>query len=471
MLIPKVFHRIWLGGKPMPAEFEAWGESWLDLHPGWTMKLWTEKNLPPLKNDFLLARCNCLAQQSDLIRYEILEQEGGIYVDTDLECRRNIESLIEDLDFFAAWKNPQRISNALIGGVAGHPVFKDLTSRFKENFSTDDTSSMGPPYFARILSDHPDVKLFGERTFQAIPMEVYQQIPIKPMIVTDIPEESYVVNHHSGQWFAPSKASIREEIIMDCPLEPGPKTLMVFSHPNHELPVLGLVRKLKPMIIFLTDGGGEDRMDQSRRGLKGNLENAIFLGIPEKDFYAALLRKDTKFFIDVSSEIAVRCGSAPDRAFCDAVEFYNPVHDVSLPVTILALWKLGVGKTLPLFEVPLIYQKTMGPDTYEVQRAAPSHRGGELRWKLPENDRWEKVEAWMKTYTILSSTMAPVGPRPEVTAAIESFYVRGLPFREPGNGQVLRYERRGALLKELGSIDKVITRASHVLPTLEPMLR
>ena len=34
MIIPKVFHRVWLGGKPMPDHFVKWGEGWLAKHPG-----------------------------------------------------------------------------------------------------------------------------------------------------------------------------------------------------------------------------------------------------------------------------------------------------------------------------------------------------------------------------------------------------------------------------------------------------
>jgi hypothetical protein len=453
----------------MPAEFVAWGKTWTDLHPGWEMKTWTEANLPPLKNGSLLPKCNCLAQQSDLVRYEVLEREGGIYVDTDLECKKNIEALIEDLDFFAAYKNPSRISNALIGGVPGHPIFVDLVGRFQENFVSLYGSSMGPPYFATILQKHPQAKLFGDRVFQAISMEEYQKLPTKPIVLKDCPPGSYVINHHSGQWFAPSYAPLQKGISIDCPFELGPRTLMVLSHPNHELPVMGLVRKLKPKIIFLTDGGGEHRMAQSREGLKENLKDAVFLGIPENDFYAALLRKDWKFFATVAQAVSLKCKEVPERAFCDAVEFYNPVHDVSLPITISALRRLGAGH-VPIFEIPLIYQKSANPDVYEVQRAAISMRGNEIRWKLPDSDRLSKAEAWAKTYTILSSTMGPVVPYPEVTGAIESYFTSGSPFREPGGDQVLRYERRGALLRELGNVKDVITRSSHYLPCTEPLL-
>jgi hypothetical protein len=258
------------------------------------------------------------------------------------------------------------------------------------------------------------------------------------------------------------------ESAMNCPFEAGPKTLMILSHPNHELPILGLIRRLSPTIIFLTDGGGQDRVGQSRKGLKDNLGDAIFLDYPEREFYRALLAGNSDYFLGVAKDVARSAVFAPERVFCDAVEFYNPVHDISLPVTISALSMLGLNQA-PIFEVPLIRQVSPRPESYEVQRACPGMRGGEIRWRVGDTQTAEKVGAWYETYTILSSTMAPVVPNPAVTASIESVYVCGSPMRDPEVGQ-LRYERRGALLKELGDVEQVITREHHYLPAIEPLL-
>jgi mannosyltransferase OCH1-like enzyme len=208
MRIPKVFHRVWLGGQPMPECFARWGDSWLVHHPDWEMRTWTEKNLPWLYNGDLLPKCNCLAMQSDLIRYEILREQGGVYVDTDLECVEEISDLIEDLSFFAGVKSPGRISNALLGATPKHPILMDLVLCFREYFRTNDTSAMGPPYLGWVLRNYPEEKLFPPNVFQAFTMKEYSEFPEKPMKVTQVPEGSYVVNHHAGQWFAPSKAPL-----------------------------------------------------------------------------------------------------------------------------------------------------------------------------------------------------------------------------------------------------------------------
>ena len=82
ILVPKIFHRIWLGN-PMPEQFERWGETWLRHHPGWTMKLWTEKNLPPSRYPDLIEKCRYYSARANLYRLEILLREGGVS-----RCRR-----------------------------------------------------------------------------------------------------------------------------------------------------------------------------------------------------------------------------------------------------------------------------------------------------------------------------------------------------------------------------------------------
>src|SRR3990167_9860970 len=41
--IPNIIHQIWFGGK-LPAEFEPYRQSWLDLHPDWFFIFWTDNS-------------------------------------------------------------------------------------------------------------------------------------------------------------------------------------------------------------------------------------------------------------------------------------------------------------------------------------------------------------------------------------------------------------------------------------------
>ena len=125
--IPRIFHRIWLGGGQMPESFVTYGETWRRLHPGWEMMLWTEENLPPLTNRREFEEGETPAAKANVLRYEILDRFGGVYIDTDFECRKNIEPLIgEDVQAFVGEMKNGQINNAIIGVPPGHTLTQEL---------------------------------------------------------------------------------------------------------------------------------------------------------------------------------------------------------------------------------------------------------------------------------------------------------------------------------------------------------
>src|SRR5690606_28737488 len=84
-VIPRVFHAFW-GGPPMPAHLAAYLRRWQELHPYWEFRLWTPDNLPRLRNQDLFdapeiysPKSNPWQWRSDLARYELLYDMGGVY--------------------------------------------------------------------------------------------------------------------------------------------------------------------------------------------------------------------------------------------------------------------------------------------------------------------------------------------------------------------------------------------------------
>ena len=118
------------------------------------------------------------------------------------------------------------------------------------------------------------------------------------------------------------------------------KTLVVLSHPNHEFAIYGMVQRLRPHFIYLTDGGSPTRIAETRQGLAraGLVGNATFLNHPEDTFYQGLLEGDIGYFQSVAAQVKkVVDKLRPEQVFCDRVELYNPVHDLALPIVRRAL--------------------------------------------------------------------------------------------------------------------------------------
>ncbi len=127
-MIPRVIHRIWLGGD-MPAEYADYGDTWLKVNEGWELRTWTQKDLPKLENQWLFDACDSLAQRADIARYEIIYRFGGVYVDCGFEARRPLEPLLGDLEFFAGYQGGDVVANGIFGAEPQHPVLRRMIDR------------------------------------------------------------------------------------------------------------------------------------------------------------------------------------------------------------------------------------------------------------------------------------------------------------------------------------------------------
>src|SRR6185503_5972515 len=87
--------------------------------------------------------------------------------------------------------------------------------------------------------------------------------------------------------------------------DPAIPRLVVTGHPNHELAIFGFVQRARPHLLFLTDGGGQERIDESRRALAsiGALHRARFLGWREQTLYDALLARDVELLRRLAGEV------------------------------------------------------------------------------------------------------------------------------------------------------------------------
>lgn len=205
-MIPKIFHRVWLGGKPMPSYFVRWGESWLKKHPSWTMKLWTEKEIRRFTNVDILPRCTSVAQQADIIRYEVLYREGGVYLDTDMECLKNIDMLIQGEDLFVCWQREDLkiLSNAIFGASKNHKILQSIVWACRKEFQPDPWNAMGPPFFTKKVLGQPGVRIYKRETFIPFTHAEYKAFPKHPMLITNPPAESFAINHRSSIWYKDS---------------------------------------------------------------------------------------------------------------------------------------------------------------------------------------------------------------------------------------------------------------------------
>ena len=94
-MIPQKIHYCWFGNKEMPQEAKECIASWKKYMPDWEYKLWNEDNfdveaLPYTKEAYAAGK---MAFVSDVARLKALHDEGGVYLDTDVEMFQSLEPL------------------------------------------------------------------------------------------------------------------------------------------------------------------------------------------------------------------------------------------------------------------------------------------------------------------------------------------------------------------------------------------
>ena len=97
MSIPKVIHYCWFGKGKMPALAEKCIESWKKYCPEYKIVCHNEENFDITQNQYAREAYEAgkWAFVSDYVRLKVLYEEGGIYLDTDVELIKPLDALIE----------------------------------------------------------------------------------------------------------------------------------------------------------------------------------------------------------------------------------------------------------------------------------------------------------------------------------------------------------------------------------------
>nr|WP_253307737.1 glycosyltransferase [Rickettsia endosymbiont of Ceutorhynchus assimilis] len=138
-LIPKVIHQIWIGSKNIPPLYKNYLEESRLLHPTWEFKIWKDEDTLKLKTKYqnLYDISRSLVQKTDILRYEILLQYGGVYRDMDVKCYRSLDEMNHKYDFYAALEFRGVLNNGFIGAAPNHPILKETLEQIHKNLPTE----------------------------------------------------------------------------------------------------------------------------------------------------------------------------------------------------------------------------------------------------------------------------------------------------------------------------------------------
>lgn len=208
MSIPKKIHYIWLGPNPLPELTKKCIDSWRKCCSDYEIILWNESNLDIQKCKFAREAYveNKYGFVSDYFRIKIVYEHGGIYLDTDVELLKSLDSLL-DGDGFFGFEDEKVVNTGLgFGSVANHPLLAALMRSYENSsFLNQDGTFNLMPCPSR---DTPVFVKFGlkqNNLYQVIKgVHFLPKDYLCPVDYTtgklDVTEHTYSIHHFMGSW-------------------------------------------------------------------------------------------------------------------------------------------------------------------------------------------------------------------------------------------------------------------------------
>jgi hypothetical protein len=240
---------------------------------------------------------------------------------------------------------------------------------------------------------------------------------------------------------------------------------LVVAHPGHELRVYGWLESAAPRVCVLTDGsgsGGEARLESTTRVLAGTAARpgSIYGRMSDRAIYAAILEHDFACFTELADQLADElAASGADCVVGDAVEGYNPSHDVCRLVVNAAVRMLGGA--VPAYDFLLVGAPGGCPDALRARAV----------WLELDDEALSRKLAAARSYPELAG---------EVEHALERFGVA--PFRTEclrpvdlsrrygwDPAEVPYYETYGETRVAEGAYDRVLRFREHVQPLADAL--
>ena len=167
-MIPKIIHQTWKDNK-IP-------DNWIDAVEscklnGYKYILWTDKTMEEfVKNNYqnfyqYYKSYKYTIQKCDAFRYLVLYKYGGIYLDMDIVCKKNLDNLLNNEIVLARSANLDKsYTNSFFMIIPKHPFFKycvDNLPKYMNSYSKFGKhlhvmNSTGPLFLTKMLNNYED---------------------------------------------------------------------------------------------------------------------------------------------------------------------------------------------------------------------------------------------------------------------------------------------------------------------------
>lgn len=210
MKIPKIIHYCWFGGNPLPESALKCVESWKKFCPDYQIIEWNESNYDVTKNRYMKEAYECKRWGfvPDYARLDIIYNNGGIYLDTDVELLKPLDDLLDNEAFAGIEQDSNVVAIGLgFGAVKNCKTIKQLRDyydnlTFIKNGEPDLTPA--PRINGYVLSElgyvfSKNITKCGDLTIYPSEYFCPQNFNTGKLTITD---NTYSIHHYDSSWFS-----------------------------------------------------------------------------------------------------------------------------------------------------------------------------------------------------------------------------------------------------------------------------
>lgn len=201
-------HYCWYGKSRKSDDVLHCIDSWKKYCPNWKIVEWNEENSDFAECKFAVSAYEAKkwAFVSDYMRAKVLYENGGLFLDTDVELIKNIDELT--FGSFLGFERDNKINPGLIL-FAKEPqewLYECITDKYRQlTFDIDNMFNVTSPIiYTNVLCEHGLI-LNGEkqnlRNLTIYPAEYFNPIGNLYGGKPNITKNTYSIHHFDGSWF------------------------------------------------------------------------------------------------------------------------------------------------------------------------------------------------------------------------------------------------------------------------------
>ncbi len=210
-MIPKIIHYCWFGRGKMPELALKCIESWHKYLPEYEYRLWNEDTFDI--NSILYVKeayeARKFAFVTDYVRLYALYNEGGVYMDTDVEVLKPLDDLLH-LPAFSGFESDKEIPTGLMAGEKHSAWAKEMLSYYsndrhfrKEDGTLDMTTNV--QIIGGMMQANGFIMENGYQVYKdnmhMFPKDYF--CPKGRTGIVTLTKNSYCIHHFNGSWQTP----------------------------------------------------------------------------------------------------------------------------------------------------------------------------------------------------------------------------------------------------------------------------